>query len=407
MPYDPTIRNGWARGLVHFHTQFSDGWASVMRAGEIARDSGYDFLIITDHIRNLKLFTRKTLAQYILACDRATEKFGIPIVPGGEMEVHWNSAATSDFSEAHTLALSIRELTTAGECDWDTPGTDPFAGWIDSQSGTGTILALQEKLAQYGLPPLASHQFQHSLLSTKPGQHSDFRYDLDRLPTSRYFDFFYSGAVELIHEMEDIMLVARYATTAPRSMKAVYASCDFHVGPQTTWPPIAHLLDRLRPLKMAYSWLFKTLAAVFFKLKGDAEAAPFPWFADEQLSHATYVYLGDLPCAEQTILGAMRDGRTCVTRGVAEFVRFEPPPSFTRRNPTPVHLSLHLPVSYSEPRPRSVVVFRDGEVVHWEPYSIGERSIEFTYIDRQPPPGPHAYQVYVPSKFLSSPVVFG
>lgn len=407
MPYDPSKRNGWARGLIHFHTQFSDGWASPVRAGEIARDAGYDFLVVTDHIRNLKLFTHKTLDQYIDACEEATHKVGIPVVPGGEMEIHWNSAATSDFSEAHTLALSIRPLVAFREFDWATPETDPFAPWPDSQRATGTILALQEKLRRYNLPPQASHQFQHSLLSTKRGEHSDYRYDLDRLSTSRYFDFFYSGTVDLIHEMEDILLVARYATADPATMKAVYASCDFHMGPQTTWPPITHLLDRIKPLNAAYRWLFKTLAAGYFRRKGDAEAAPFPWFADEQLSHATYVYLGEQPCNEETVVEAIRDGRTCVTRGAAEFANLEPVPSFSRSYPTPVHLHLHLPVSYSEPRPRSVIVYRDGAVIHWEPYAIAERSIAFTYIDRNPPPGRHAYQVYVPSKFLSSPVVFG
>lgn len=323
------------------------------------------------------------------------------------MEIHWNSAATSDFSEAHTLTLSIRPLVAFREFDWVTPEADPFVAWPDSQGGTGTILAIQEKLRQYTLPPLASHQFQHSLLSTKRGERSDYRYDLDRLATSRYLDFFYSGTVELIHEMEDIQLVARYATTDSQAMKAVYSSCDFHMGPQTTWPPIAYVLDRIRPLNVAYRWLFKFLAAGYFRLKGDAEAAPFPWFADEQLSHATYVYLGQQPCNEETVLEAMRDGRTCVTRGAAEFANLEPVPSFSRSYPTPVHLYLHLPVSYSEPRPRSVIVYRDGGVVHWEPYAIAERSIQFTYIDRSPPPGQHAYQVYVPSKFLSSPVVFG
>ncbi len=406
MSYDPHKRNGWARGLIHFHTQFSDGWASVLRAGEIARDAGYDFLIITDHLRNLKLRTYRTLDEYVHACDEAAHKLGFPIIPGGEMEVHWNDPVTTDFSEAHTLAFSIRDLVAAGEYDWTTPGVDPFANWTDAQGGRGTILALQEKLRVYNLPPVASHQFQHSLLSTRPGEQSDYRYDLPRLATSRYLDFFYSGAVELIHEMEDILLVARQATTDSVMMKGVYSSCDFHMGPQTTWPPLAQLLDRIPGLGKVYRWLFKFGAAAFFRLKGDADAAPFPWFADEQISHTTYVSLGEQPCNEQTVLEALRDGRTCVTRGAAEFANFGPPPSFTRRYPPPVHLYLNLPVSYSDPRPRSVIVFRDGEVVHWEPYAIPALAIEFTYIDMTPPPGAHIYQVYVPSKFLSSPIVF-
>lgn len=406
MPYDPRRRNGWARGLVHFHTRFSDGWASVLRAGEIARDNGYDFLIITDHLRNLKLFTHRTLNEYVRMCDETSRRLDFPVIPGGEMELHWNDPATTDFSEAHTLAFSIRALAAAGEYDWTTPGTDPFAGWTDSQGGQGTILALQEKLRRYNVPPAASHQFQHSLVSTKSGAQADYRYDLPRLASSRYLDFFYSGAVELIHEMEDILLVLRQATADSALMQGVYASCDFHVGPQTIWPPVARLLRQIPGLEKGYRWLFRVGAAAFIRLKGDADAVPFPWFADEQISHATYVYLGEQPCDEQTVLDALRDGRTCVTRGYAQFASFDPPPSFTRRYSTPVRLHLSLPVSYSAPRPRSAIVLRDGEVLFWEPYAIPARGIEFTYVDPAPPPGTHVYQLYVPSKFLSSPVVF-
>jgi hypothetical protein len=402
VPYDPKQRHGWARGLVHFHTQFSDGWASMLRAGEIAVQHGFDFLIVTDHLRNLKLFTHKTLQEYVGACDAATQRVGIPVIPGGEMEIHWNDPVTTDFSEAHTLALSIRSLVAAGEFDWMTPGTDPFGHWCDSQGGVGTILALQEKLRRYDLPPLASHQFQHSVMGLKPGEHSDFRYDLTRLATSRYFDFFYSGTVELIHEMEDILLVARYATADQEEMKAVYASCDFHIGPQTMWPPLANV----KPLVAIWRWLLENVVPIILKLKGDVEAAPFPRFADEQLSHATYVHLGEQPCTEDAVLAALRDGRTCVTRGHAEFANFDPMPSFSVVRRIPVQISVRLPVSYSEPRPRSAIVFRDGRVVHWEPYAIIEPSLEFTYVDLQPPPGLHVYQVYVPSKFLSSPIVF-
>jgi hypothetical protein len=257
-------------------------------------------------------------------------------------------------------------------------------------------------LRRHGLPPLASHQFQHSLMSTKAGEHSDYRYNVRRLPTSRYFDFFYSGTVDLIHEMEDILLVSQYASTNRPEMKGIYASCDFHIGPQTMWPPFAGI----RPLAAVWSWLLETVGPFFLRLKGDAEAAPFPLFADEQLSHATYVYLGDQKCTEDTVLQALQDGRTCVTRGSAEFGNLDPVPSFSLIHSTPVHITLNLPISYSDPRPRSVIVLRDGEVAHWEPYSISEPSIKFKYVDSQTTAGLHAYQVYVPSKFLSSPLLF-
>lgn len=403
MPYDPQKRNGWARGLTHFHTQFSDGWATVLRAGEIAVQHEYDFLIVTDHLRNLKLFTHKTLDQYVAACDEATARLRIPVIPGGEMEVHWNDPVTTDFSEAHTLVLSIRPLVAAGEFDWTTPDADPFAHWRDSQGNLGTILALQETLRRHNLPPLASHQFQHSVIGKDPNKQPDFRYDLAAFPTSRYFDFFYSGAVDLIHEMEDVLLVARYATIRPDELKGIYASCDFHIGPQTMWPPLA----KAPILPSIWGWLLEKVGPIALRLKGDAEAAPFPRFADEQLSHSTYVFLGERPCTEDTIMDALRNGRTCVTRGHVEFANLDPFPDFARIRDGPAQLHLNLPVSYSEPRPRSVIVFRNGKIAHWEPYAIVEPSLEFTYVERSAEPGPHAYQIYVPSKFLSSPMLFG
>lgn len=409
MPYDPERRNGWARGLIHFHTRFSDGWAHVRHAGEIAVQSGYDFLVVTDHLRNLKLFTHRTLQEYVQACDDATAELGIPIIPGGEMEVHWNDSVTSDFSEAHTLCLCIRPLVAAQDFDWTTPDTDPFAHWPDPQSGSGTIKALQERLRLRSSPVLASHQFQHSVISLDPNEQPDFRYDLAALPGAMFFDFFYSGGVDLNHEAEDILLVSRYAATDPAAVKGVYASCDFHMGPQTIWPrletiPIVSSLVSYLP--GVWAWLVENIAPHLIRHFGEAEAAPFPKFADEQLSHATYVYLGDRACTERDILECLRDGRTCVTRGRAEFANLDPFPSFTVVRQAPVQIHLSLPVSYSEPRPRIAIVLRDGRPVRWEPYAIEESSLHFTYIDQQPPAGLRSYQVYVPSKFLSSPIIF-
>ncbi|MDR7475221.1 MAG: hypothetical protein QN175_09450, partial [Armatimonadota bacterium] len=71
------------RGLIHFHTRFSDGWGTVGQAAEIARAGGFDFLIVTDHLRNLKLKTGRTLQEYVSACERASARAGIPVIPGG------------------------------------------------------------------------------------------------------------------------------------------------------------------------------------------------------------------------------------------------------------------------------------------------------------------------------------
>ncbi len=394
--------HGWVRGLIHFHTRFSDGWATVQRAAEIAKKHRFDFLIVTDHLQDLKLKTHRTLADYLSECDLASRAVGIPVIPGGEMEVEWNNPVIEDFSEAHTIAFWIRDLVLAGEFDMTTPGTKPYEHWQDSRGERGTILALQEKLLAYNVPPAASHQFQHSPLSNKRGAHSDYRYDLARFEKSQYLDFFYSGAVDVIHESEDLELITEYVQRYPP--KAVYTSCDHHVGPETL-PAVADAFEGVPSLKSAYSWLFSNVAGFGLRFFGDPETASFPEFADEQLSHATYVHLGDRPCTEQEIREALRQGRTCVARGRFVFEDLDPVPGFAQIRSTGVQISLKAPVTYSEPRPRSVLLFEDGRLVCWKPYVIGFPEIEFTYVDPRPKPGTHLYQLYVPSKFLSSPII--
>ncbi len=309
-------RNGWVRGLIHFHTQFSDGWGTVDQAAEIARTGGFDFLIVTDHLRDLKLKTGRTPEEYVAACERASARSGIPVIPGGEIEIAWERPGV-DRSEAHTLAFSIRPLLAAGAFDWATPGEDPFWHWEDEEGRRKTIAAVQRTLRAHGLPRAASHQFQHSFLGVQPGAHPDYRYDLARIPACDYLDFFYSGAVDVMHEPEDIALVAQHNREGP-PLKAVYASCDYHLGREVVPPALDPVLRGIPALTQAYRWLFRTVTSTL-----------------EQITHATYVYLGDRPCQEEAILEALACGRTCVTRGSAEFAFLLPVPDLQRRYPAP------------------------------------------------------------------------
>lgn len=401
-------KNGWARGLIHFHTRFSDGWGTVRQAAEIAKNRGFDFLLVTDHIRDLKLKTHRTLDEYMAACDRATKAVGIPVIPGGEIEVHWERPRL-DQSEAHSLAFSIRAMAASGIFDWTTPGADPHAFWPDAQGKQRTIAAVQAMLRRFDLPRVASHQFQHSYLGTKPNEHSDYRYDLQTVREADFLDFFYSGSVDTLHEPEDLELITRW--NQPGSpLKAVYSSCDYHVGPEVFLPAIEHFLRAIPFLGQAYQWLFRTVTSVALRwLGGDPEQAAFPLFAEEQLSHATFVHIGDVEVTEEAILTGLRNGRTCVTRGTAGFADLNPAPdSMTVYARQPI-LHLELPKTYSRAkyqRPHHVIVLRDGEPVHFEPFYILSPDISFQWKDRYPEPGVHVYQIYVPSKFLSSPIQF-
>lgn len=390
MPYDPSRRSGWAKGLIHFHTRYSDGWATVLKAAEIAASRDYDYLLITDHLQNVR---RKGLAfeSYVRECEDAAAKTGILVVPGGEIEIHWENAATLDRSEAHTLAPSIRPLVAHRDLDNPDPQGTPFGHWTDSAGGRGTILAVQEKLRARGLPALASHQFQHSLVKPGPGpEHPDYRYDLERIGGCQALDFFYSGLIDVAHEPEDFILYQSFLEHHAAVIPWVYSSCDYHVGPEVyTQHPAVH-----RPLKV--------LLGIFTGLKSDPEAKMFVEFSKEQLSHATYVWIGNRPLTEETLLEALGGGRTLVTRGRAEVGLFSPPPG--RPGTDRPAFTLEMPQSYQQHRPRSVIVLRDGQVVHWRVFSEADERIQFAWSDTQAPPGRHNYVIYIPSKLVTSPI---
>ena len=253
---------------------------------------------------------------------------------------------------------------------------------MDSNGGRGTLLALQEKLLAYRMPPAASHQFQHSPLSGRRAGYSDYRYDLTEIEQIRYLDFFYSGAVDLIHETEDIELITDAAQVSSAHPKAVYASCDYHVGSDVL-PAVADALEGCPPARRLYAWLFRHWTALALRFLGNPESMVFPLFSEEQLTHATYV-----------------------SRGRLIFAHLDPPPSFTPVQSSGVQISLNVPLSYSAPRPRSVLLFRDGRLIRWEVYAVESPEIEFTHIEQHPESGTHLYQLCVPSKFLSSPMIF-
>ncbi len=425
MTYDPSKRNGWARGLIHFHTEFSDGGASVQKAAEIARAHGYDFLIVTDHLQDLKLKKGRSLQEYIIACDTASKETGTLVIPGGEIEVDWENPRTGDSSQAHTLAFSIRHLIS--EFDWTTPGEKPYAGWTDNAGGRGTILAVQQKLMRYGVPPAASHQFQHAYLGSPihPAEHADYRYDLERIGSSRLLDFFYSGVIDAAHEPEDFALYLSCLDNPSEISPAIYASCDYHYGPETLRELLhqhrEEIVARLRqivvkwrrvigvPLCWLLRWqpdialsLFEHLGRRLFAL---FRTIPPVQFAAEQLSHATYVYLGDSALTEENVIQALWKGQSCVTRGAAEFRDLRPVPSNVPQKVSRVDLYLDLPVTYSVHRPRSVLIYRDGNLVDWIVVPDVRQAITLTWTDPSPPAGIHSYVLYVPSKFLSSPLL--
>lgn len=420
MAYDASKRKGWAKGLIHFHTNFSDGGATVPRAVEIARSRGYDFLIITDHLQNLPRQGHH-FEEYVNACKQASSP-DLLVIPGGEIEINW--ARNSDHSEAHTLAMSIAPLLS--ELVWS-PATKPYAHWRDSRGCEGTILATQEKLQAVGVPPAASHQFQHAYLGTSihPDEHSDYRYDLRRIANSPLLDFFYSGVVDAAHEPEDFALYLSRLNGPRETLPAIYSSCDYHYGPETVRELIRQHEEEgiagICKLLIAWRKAFGRILCFLLRVRPSLAVRLVEWllptilntlkklhilqFADEQLSHTTYVYIGSGPLSEDTVIQGLREGRTCVTRGEAEFQNLQPVPSNVPVRVSRVELQLSLPRTYSVHRPRSILIYRDGSLADWLTVPDEEQSISKTWLDPVPIKGVHNYVIYIPSKFLSSPIL--
>lgn len=396
MPYDPSRRGGWAKGLVHFHTDFSDGRASIPEAARIATRRGYDFLVITDHLQDIKLKKKRRFEDYVAACDSASEGGDILVLPGGEFEDRWQDVL--DRSEGHTLTLSVRPLVAAGEFSNPDPEAKPYAHWTDSAGGSGQTLAIQEKLRSYDLPVLASHQFQHSFVSYGDGaEQPDFRYDLRYLDNVRALDFFYSGLVDLAHEVDDFALYLQLLTKGPGTPPCVYASCDYHVGPEI-WFEDEGLQEWTRTIASVAVALAKRNVQIDPGVTIQAYAAP------EQLSHATYVWLGAAPLTEANVLQSFRQGRTFVTRGDAEVEELSPQPGMDQQSEGYPAFRLRMSRSCESPRPRTVFVLRDGKIVQRQVFHP-QVPIDFSWPDWGLGPGQHQYVIYVPTKLITSPVV--
>src|SRR3989304_1486658 len=292
-PPPPPRRGRWARGLTPFPPRFSDGWATVRRAAEIAQEHGYDFLVVTDHIQDIKLKRHRSIDEYVEACAQAGDAVGIPVIPGGEFEVNWTAPEDPPRpvagSEAHTLVCDAPPRRAA--VDGENNKKKPYDHWKDEHDQAGTLAAVLLKLRQAGLPAAASHQFQHSPPSQRLGEHTDFRYDLRVIGRCTHLDFFYSGSVDVLHEPEDLELVTQYKYALE------YARPDlFEIGQFPTVPAAA------------LAWGFRFLAGAVLSAFGNPETAVFPDFAAEQLSHATYAYVGDAPITYESVLASLAAG---------------------------------------------------------------------------------------------------
>jgi hypothetical protein len=134
--------------------------------------------------------------------------------------------------------------------------------------------------------------------------------------------------------------------------------------------------------------------------------------ASEQLTHANWVYVEGSVTSE-AILGGLRAGRTCATRGrtndLQELIGISPVPGLPASVPvmaTP-HLELDLVFPKPTTRPMFVQVFRDGVEVSgmMETYRKRVRHLSLSWDDTTAASGPHAYAIVIAGKLVTSPIL--
>ncbi len=181
----PCLAGDWYPGIVHAHTQFSDGVASPEVLATAVRAAGARFLIVTDHYdmieKQEKWGTPFSLSLMDIAHNRGgpwgfdkysggilslTRDGEFVAIPGAEIGARWEPEPGNEAS-AHTLALGV--FTEA-----DSQVLDEYC---EKPGGQQHII---DKIRQWGMLPVAAHpSFLHDGRSGKLslGGRIDYRYD--------------------------------------------------------------------------------------------------------------------------------------------------------------------------------------------------------------------------------------
>ena len=180
----------WYPGIIHLHTQFSDGVFAPAQVAEAAKAAGAKFIVVTDHYNEigkaLKTGTPFTLALTGLPLSSVGlwgfDRYGRDVsslstsdfvaIPGAEIGAFWEPEAGNQAS-SHTLAIgAIKRL--------DSQMMDVYC------EKPGRQQDIINKIRQWGLLPVAAHpSFLHNgkagEMSRIPGVgllgRIDYRYD--------------------------------------------------------------------------------------------------------------------------------------------------------------------------------------------------------------------------------------
>jgi len=169
---------GWAYGIIHEHTTFSDGSYSVKSRVEQAKKLGYDYICLTDHYAQLDKPLKAPgtyyknavsiekpsvgLANYVERCKKAcTDDFAV--IAGAEFSNPWHSdPKTANF--AHTLFVGNVSKTDA---------------ILKAEGKEGKQAELISAIEEVGGLAVAAHPnlVSKESVSTRPWEGVRFKYD--------------------------------------------------------------------------------------------------------------------------------------------------------------------------------------------------------------------------------------
>ncbi|HZD59558.1 MAG TPA: hypothetical protein VE439_03755, partial [Anaerolineae bacterium] len=114
-------RTNWFGGDGHVHSDWSDAYfVTIDNRVRYAANNGFGWIAITDH-ENL-MTSNGGWSKYIGACNGAQSKYGIPVLPGGEVSSVLIQGNPSSATQGHVLGywLSLTK-TSIPKNSWYTP----------------------------------------------------------------------------------------------------------------------------------------------------------------------------------------------------------------------------------------------------------------------------------------------
>lgn len=335
----------WVYGLVHVHSNRSDGIPTIKARRKEAKKLGLDFLIVADHGPQLGIGSKssKKLDQYVEDCRAETVLGQFVMIPGAEISNPWcPDSKTKCF--AHTLCLGPVQKTAA---------LDKSSEKENGQAETIAAIKAMECYAVAAHPNLSTV----GSVSSKPWIGRHYRYDR-RTPAK------YSGlcGIEIGNTMnpaQDSQDMEWFMELMKRHYPAMpTGGCDSH----------GSLID-----------------------KEDGE----------RMKRLTGVFIEEL--TEDGILKGMRDG--CIFASI-EGVRIkdcEPIPSSI---PQPVDMA-HFSFTFSNlPQRVQCVLYRDGEMLPSSRKAVSPESPTYEWCDEDGPEGERWYNLRIlPDFLITAPIV--